>query len=104
MRVCRKRQPADLITRTTMPKTRPALFRRRHFQDHVIVFYVGWHLRYCLTLRDIEEMMTERGLAVDHSTIGHWVLQYAPELHQCSRREIRPPNRSWRVDETYVKV
>jgi len=48
--------------------------------------------------------MTERGLAVDHSTIGRWVLRYAPELNKRVRREIRPPNRSWRVDETYVRV
>jgi transposase-like protein len=49
-------------------------------------------------------MMVERGLAVDHSTIGRWVLRYAPELHKRLRRELRPPNRSWRVDETYIRV
>ena len=48
--------------------------------------------------------MAERGLRVDHSTMGRWVLRYAPELHKRIRREIRPPNRSWRVDETYVRV
>jgi transposase, IS6 family len=87
-----------------MPKPRPTLFRRRHFEDHVIVLCVRWYLRYCLTLRDLEEMMMERGLAVDHSTIGRWVLRYAPELNKRIRREIRTPNRSWRVDETYVRV
>src|SRR5689334_21244154 len=87
-----------------MHRTRPALFRGRHFQDHVIVLCVRWYLRYCLTLRDLEELMTERGLAVDHSTIGRWVLRYAPELNKRVRREVRPPNRSWRVDETYVRV
>jgi transposase-like protein len=55
-------------------------------------------------LRDLEEMMAERGLAVDHSGIGRWVLRYAPELHKRLRRELRPPNRSWRVDETYIRV
>ena len=87
-----------------MAKARPALFRRRHFEDHVIVLCVRWYLRYCLTLRDLEELMAERGLAVDHSTIGRWVLRYAPELNKRIRREIRTPNRSWRVDETYVRV
>jgi transposase-like protein len=48
--------------------------------------------------------MAERGLSVDHATIGRWVLRYAPELHQRFRREIRHPNRSWRVDETYIRV
>ena len=87
-----------------MRKTRPALFRRRHFQDHVIVLYVRWYLRYCLTLRDLEELMAERGLDVDHSTIGRWVLRYAPELYKRIRRDTRTPNRSSRVDETYVRV
>ena len=64
---------------------------------------VRWYLRYCLTLRDLEEMMAERGLQVDHSTIGRWVLRYAPELYQRIRRERRLPNRSWRVDETLIK-
>src|SRR5437763_10154799 len=87
-----------------MRNTRPVLFRRRHFEDQVIVVCVRWYLRYCLTLRDLEELMTERGLSVDHSTIGRWVLRYAPELNKRVRREIRLPNRSWRVDETYVRV
>ena len=65
---------------------------------------VRWYLRYCLTLRDLEELMAERGLCVDHSTIGRWVLRYAPELNKRVRREVRAPNRSWRVDETYVRV
>src|SRR5438270_10490309 len=51
-----------------------------------------------------EELMMARGLTVDHSTIGSWVLRYAPELNKRIRREVRPPNRSWRVDETYVRV
>src|SRR6516162_6191405 len=87
-----------------MQKTRPVLFRRRHFQDHSILLCVRWYLRYCLTLRDLEELMAERGLRVDHSTIGRWVLRYTPELLKRVRREIRPHNRSWRVDETYVRV
>src|SRR5215472_11144146 len=85
-----------------MRKTRPALFRHRHFEEHVIVLCVRWYLRYCLTLRDLEELMAERGLGVDHSTIGRWVLRYAPELPKRIRRDIRTPNCSWRVDETYV--
>ena len=49
-------------------------------------------------------MMAERGLTVDHSTIARWVLHYAPILEERIRREIRQPNRSWRVDETYIRV
>ena len=87
-----------------MAKTRPVLFRGRHFQDQLIVLCVRWYLRYCLTLRDLEELMAERHLQVDHSTIGRWVLRYGPELYDRIRREVRFPNRSWRVDETLIKV
>jgi transposase-like protein len=83
---------------------RPALFRGRHFQDEIIVLCVRWYLRYSLSYRDLEEMMAERGLSLDHSTIARWVLRYAPILSQRIRCEMRKPNRSWRVDETYVRV
>jgi transposase-like protein len=87
-----------------MQQTRPALFRGRHFDDQIIILCVRWYLRYCLTYRDLEELMAERGLSVDHSTIARWVLRYAPELNKRIRRDTRLPNRSWRVDVTYVRV
>src|SRR5262245_13324070 len=85
-------------------RRRPARFRGRHFEDVIIVLCVRWYLRYSLTYRDLEEIMAERGLTVDHVTIWRWVQRYAPVLNQRIRRELRHPNRSWRVDETYVKV
>jgi transposase, IS6 family len=85
-------------------KNRPAVFRGRHFQDELIVLCVRWYLRYSLSYRDLEEMMAERSLKVDHSTIARWVLRYAPILNERMRRHLRRPNRSWRVDETYVRV
>jgi transposase, IS6 family len=87
-----------------MPKSRPALFRGRHFQDEVIVICVRRYLRYSLSYRDLEALMAERGVQVDHPTIARWVLRYAPILNQGMRRHIRYINRSWRVDETYVRV
>jgi IS6 family transposase len=92
-----------------MRENRPALFRGRHFRSEVIVLCVRWYLRYPLSYRDLEEMMAEemmaeRGLGIDHSTIARWVLYYAPILNRRIRREMRRPNRSWRVDETYVRV
>lgn len=87
-----------------MRESRPALFRGRHFRSEVIVLCVRWYLRYPLSYRDLEEMMAERCLSIDHSTIARWVLHYAPILNQRIRREMRRPNRSWRVDETYVRV
>jgi len=62
-----------------MRKTRPAVFRYRHFEEHVIVLCVS-NLRYCLTLRDLEELMAERGLGVAHSTIGRWVLPFGQNM------------------------
>ena len=87
-----------------MSQKRPALFRGRHFEDVVILLCVRWYLRYSLSYRDLQEMMAERGLSIDHVTIWRWVQRYAPVLNQRIRRELRRPNRSWRVDETYVKV
>src|SRR5215467_4094510 len=80
------------------------LFRGRHFQDEIIVLCVRWYLRYPLSYRNLEEMMAERGLTIDHSTIARWVLRYAPVLNARIRSEMRNPNRSWRVDETYIRV
>jgi len=85
-------------------KNRPALFRGRHFEDEIILLCVRWYVRYSLSYRDLEEMMAERGLAVDHSTVWRWVQHYAPMLNRRLRRELRHPNRSWRVDETYIRV
>src|SRR4051794_41754086 len=86
-----------------MRRRRPALFCGRHFEDVVIVLCVRWYLRYSLSYRDLEEIIAERGLSVDHITIWRWVQRYAPVLNQRIRRELRRPNRSWRVDETYIK-
>ena len=81
-----------------MSQHRPILFRGRHFEDVIIVLCVRWYLRYSLSYRDLEEMMAERGLSVDHVTIWRWVQGYAPLLNQRLRRELRHPNRSWRVE------
>ena len=87
-----------------MKRKRPALFRGRHFEDVIIMLCVRWYLRYSLSYRDLEEIMEERGLLVNHVTIWRWVLRYAPILNQRMRREVRHPNRSWRVHETYVRI
>lgn len=82
----------------------PALFKWKHFQPEIILLNVRWYCRYALSYRDLEEMMAERWLSVDHSTINRWVLQYGPELDKRCRPHLRPTNDSWKVDETYVKV
>jgi len=70
----------------------------------IILVCVRWYLRYSLSYRDLQEIMAERGVSVDHITIWRWVQRYAPILNQRLRRELRHPNRSWRVDKTYVRV
>ena len=66
---------------------------------------MGGYCRYTVSYRDLESMMTERGVAVDHSTIYRSVQRFAPEMEKCLRRQWRcPRSSSWRVDETYVKV
>ena len=87
-----------------MGESRPALFRGRHFREEIIVLCLRWYLRYPLSYRNLEEMMAERGLSVDHSTIARWVLHYAPILNKRIQRRMRNRNRSWRVDETYIRV
>src|SRR3546814_8858760 len=77
----------------------------RHFHCYVILWAVRWYCRYPISYRDREEMLAERGISVDHTTIYRWVQYYAPEMEKRLRwfwrRGFDP---SWRLDETYVKV
>jgi transposase-like protein len=59
-------------------RTRPAPFRSQHFANVIIMLCARWYLRYSLSYRDLEEIMGERGLVVDHVTIWRWVQHYAP--------------------------
>ena len=79
-------------------------FKWRHFEAEIILLSVRWYLRYALSYRDLEEMMRERGLQVDHTTIYRWAQHYAPELEKRCRPHLKATNAFWRVDETYVKV
>jgi transposase, IS6 family len=65
---------------------------------------VRWYLRYALSYHGLEEMMRDRGLSLDHTTIYHWVQAYAPELEKRIRPHLRPTSDSYRVDETYIKI
>ena len=87
-----------------MHRNRPVLFKGRHFEGEIIVLCVRWYLRFGLSFRNLEEIMAERNLSVDHVTIWRWVQRYAPELNRRCRRELRMTNRSWREDETYLRV
>jgi transposase-like protein len=73
--------------------SRPAIFKWRQTAPELILCAVRWYLRYSLSLRDVEELLAERGLAADHTTIWRWVQRYGPELEQRLRRHLsRPTN------------
>ena len=79
-------------------------FKGSHFERDVILWGVRWYVAYPISYRQLEEMMDERGVEVDHSTLNRWVLKYVPllETRFCARK--RSVGSSWRLDETYVKV
>ncbi len=79
-------------------------FKWRHCEAEIILLCVRWYLRYSLSYRDLEEMMAERGLHVDHTTIYRWVQRYAPELDRRCRPHLKACNDSWKVDETSIKI
>jgi len=80
-------------------------FKWRHFQKEMILMAVRWYVAYSLSYRDIEELMLERGVEVDHSTLNRWVIHYAPLLeNKFSKNYKRKVGNSWRMDETYIKV
>src|SRR5438270_5250829 len=79
-------------------------FKWRHYPPEVILLCVRWYCRFQLSYRDVEEMMRERGLDVDHSTVFRWVQRYAPEINKRIRQHLKMSGISYRVDETYIKV
>jgi transposase-like protein len=79
-------------------------FKGSHFEKEIIMWGVRWYIAYPISYRQLEEMMGERGVSVDHSTLNRWVIKYAPEVEKQFRRRQRPVGRSWRLDETYVKI
>ncbi len=83
---------------------KPKEFRYRHFVPEVILQCLRWYLRYPISYRQLAEMVSERGIIVDHTTIFRWIQHYAPEFEKRIRWYSRPSVGSLRVDETYIKV
>ncbi|WP_301213786.1 IS6 family transposase [Yersinia sp. 22-579] len=79
-------------------------FRRLHYPSDIITQCVRWYLAYALSLRNLEEMMAERGVIVDHSTLHRWVIRRVPLLDKVFRQHKRSVGRRWRMDETYIKI
>jgi transposase-like protein len=80
------------------------MFKGRHFDRSVILLCVRWYLAYNLSFRNLEEMMAERGISVDHATIHRWVVRYSPDLLKRFNARKRAVTARWHVDETYIKV
>jgi transposase, IS6 family len=79
-------------------------FKGRQFTAEVILWAVRWYMMFPISYRDLELMLQDRGVAVDHTTLFRWIQAYAPELEKRIRSHLRTCNGSWWVDETYVKV
>jgi transposase-like protein len=79
-------------------------FKGSQFEHAIILWGVRWYVAYPISYRQLEEMMGERGVTLDHSTLNRWVIKYVPEGEKQFRHRQRPVGRSWRLDETYVKI
>jgi putative transposase len=79
-------------------------FKGAHVAKDIILTCIRWYVAYPLSYRQLEELMQERGVAVDHTTINRWVLEYRPQREAAFHRRKQPVWRSWRMDETYIRV
>ncbi len=80
------------------------IFNGRHFEKQIVLWGVRWSVAYPISDRQQEEMLRERGGDVDPATLNRWVIKHGPALEQEFRRRTRRVDRSWRMDETYVRV
>ena len=78
-------------------------FKGRQFTAEAILWAVRWYLMFPVSYRDLELMLLDRGVEVDHTTIFRWIQAYAAELEGEPARICAMSNGSWRVDETYVR-
>ncbi|KFG70978.1 IS6 family transposase [Microvirga sp. BSC39] len=79
-------------------------FKVRQFTAEIILWAVRWYLQFPIRYRDLEHMLADRGVHVDHTTLFRWIQAYAPKLDKRIRPHLRRTNGSWRVDETYIRV
>ena len=75
-----------------------------HFPKDVILMSIRWYVAYPLSYRHVEELLSERGLSVDHATVNRWVVKHSPTLESKFRSTKNTVGKSWRMDETYIKV
>ncbi|WP_408183382.1 IS6 family transposase [Paraburkholderia dipogonis] len=99
----------SMMAKTRTPRKAPPagigkVLKRLHYPLDLIQLCVRWYVAYSLSLRNLEEMMAERGIEVDHSSVHRWVIKLVPLFEKAFRRHKRAVGKSWRMDETYVKV
>ena len=87
-----------------MPITVSNPFKRRQHPGELIILCVRWYLRYPLSYEHVTELMAERGVEVDASCIWRWVQAYEPELKKRCRLYLKPVNKTYRIDETHIRV
>ncbi len=90
--------------RQTLTPALARVFKRIHYPFDVMLMCLRWYVAYGLSVRNLEEMMAERGVEVDHSMVHRWAVKLLPILEKTFRRRKRPIGKSWRVDETYIKI
>lgn len=101
--MCRDKRAIGRLMNTFNPAVARVL-KRLHYPLDVILTCVRWYVAFPLSLRHLEEMMAERGISVDHSTVHRWAIKVLPVLEKAFRRYKKAVGRSWRMDETYIKV
>jgi putative transposase len=92
------------VPRKTLAPGIARVLKRLRYSLDVMLLCVRWYAAYSLSLRNLAEMMAERGIAVDHSTVHRWVIKMVPLLGQAFRHHKRPVGKSWRMGETYIRV
>jgi hypothetical protein len=98
----------SMMAKTRMPrKALPAVIgkvlKRLHYPLDLIQLCVRWYVAYSLSLRNFEEMMAERGIEVDRSSVHRWVIKLVPLFEKAFRRHKRAVGKSWRMDEISVR-
>jgi len=93
-----------MTPRSTLASDIAKVLKRLRYPLDVILLCVRWYVAYSLSLRNLEEMVAERDICVDHSTVHRWVIKMVPLFEKTFRKHKRPVGKSWRVDETYIKV
>jgi hypothetical protein len=112
LRWARRRGAADVghvlgqrpVVRSTRVGVARSGFAGFRFPAEVITVAVRWYLRFSLSYRDVEELLAERGVVVDHTTVYRWVRRFTPLFIEAARPCRHRPGDRWWVDETYVKV